>query len=555
MTHYGQSRQPQYMDSETGTIRKGRMGESIRVALVYPNTYPVGMSNLGFQTVYRLFNEVEHVVCERAFLPEKGLLQAGIRTLETRARLNDFDIIAFSISFENDYPHVLSILKNSGLPLRSVDRPVSMPLVLAGGVACFLNPEPLASFIDCFFIGEAEPIIAEFFQLYHPNIERRHFLRELTGHVPGIYVPAQYRTDYHKDGTIKSFVPISDVPEKIRRIYVKDLAETSTTSVVVTPHTAFGRMFLIEVGRGCPHGCRFCTTGYVYRPYRFRGGAQLTASLEKGLSMTDRIGLVGAAITDLPELPLLCQKAVEGKAQVSFSSFRADRLSSHLISLIGQSRSKTATIAPDAGSQRMRDVIKKKITEEDVLSAVDKLVSAGIPHIKLYFMIGLPAETQDDVVEIVTLCRRVKQAFLDSSRKTRRMGAITVSINPFVPKPFTPFQWAAMDKGSVLKEKIQIIHNGLKKMPNVRVIAETPKQAFIQALLSRGDQKTGDILLRLHESGHGWTKILRGADINADFYVLRERTADEILPWSHIDHGFADSLLEREYEKAKTTMT
>ena len=511
------------------------------------------MSNLGFQTVYRLFNDMDDVICERAFLPEKDPLQSGVKTIETRSRLNDFDIIAFSISFENDYPHVLTILKGCGVPLRSGDRFDSMPLVLAGGVACFLNPEPLAPFMDCFFIGEAESILSEFFQVYHPKIKRRQILKSLAAQLPGIYVPSFYRTDWHKDKTIKSFSPVSDSPSKIHRVYIKDLAEISTTSVVVSPLTTFGQMFLIEVGRGCPHGCRFCTTGYVYRPYRFRGGPQLIASLEKGLSITDRIGLVGAAITDLPDLSSLCQKAVACKAQVSFSSFRADRLSPHLISLIGQSGSKTATIAPDAGSQRMRDVIKKGITEDDVLMAVDKLVSAGIPHLKLYFMIGLPTESGEDIIEIINLCRRIKQTFLGSSRKKGRMGSITVSINPFVPKPFTPFQWAAMDEGHVLQNKIQTIAQGLKKLPNVRMIAETPRQAFIQALLSRGDQKVSEILLQLCESGKNWAKILKETEIDVKFYAARERAADEILAWDHIDHGFSPSLLEREYKKALKT--
>jgi radical SAM superfamily enzyme YgiQ (UPF0313 family) len=550
MIRHVESRSREYIDSETGAIRRGRSRGNIKVALVYPNTYPVGMSNLGFQTVYRLFNDMEQVVCERAFIPEKGPLPADIRTLETRRRLTEFHIVAFSISFENDYPHVLTVLEASGLPVRSADRTDSMPLVVAGGVACFLNPEPLAAFIDCFFIGEAESLLPGFFQVYDPKIRRRDVLRDLADQLPGMYVPSLYRTEYHGDGTIKSVLPISRGPEKILRSYARDLSEISTTSVIVSPHTSFGRMFLIETSRGCPHGCRFCTTGYMYSPFRFRHGDQLLSSLKKGMAMTNRIGLVGAAIADLPDLPQVCEAAKAAKALVSFSSFRADRLTPHLISLIRESRSKTATLAPDAGSQRMRDVIRKRITEENVLNAVDRLVSADIPHIRLYFMIGLPTETLDDVMEIVNLCRRVKQIFLDSSRKKGKMGAITVSVNPFVPKPFTPFQWAAMEDISVLQKKIKLIESGLKKMPNIRLIVETPREAMVQALLSRGDQRVADVLLRLSARRQNWTRILKDPDCKADFHATRERSLNEIFPWSHIDHGFETAQLESEYGKA-----
>ncbi len=550
MTKKNQTPYKELVASEIHTIFKSPKGR-INVALVYPNTYHVGMSSLGFQTVYRLFNEVEHVVCERAFLPPKGPFPTtGIKTLETGRNLNRFDIIAFSISFENDYPNVLNILDSAGIPLQAADRDSRFPLVMAGGVACFLNPEPLSLFMDCFLIGEAEPIIPEFFKVYDPKESREPNLLSLARNVTGVYLPSSYQKAFYQDGAVKSFEPVADVPEKIRRPYVETISEFSTTSTVITPHTPFGRTFLIEVSRGCPHGCRFCSTGYVYHPPRFRGLSQLTESLEKGMSMTNRIGLVGAAVTDLPDLTALCRRVGQADVRVSFSSLRADRLSPEIIAVLRKSRVKTATIAPDAGSARMRRVIKKGISEDGILSASQRLVEAGIPNLKLYFMIGLPTETRDDIEAIVDLVTKVKQVFLKASRVQKRIGTITVTINPFVPKPFTPFQWAAMDDDRNLKKKIKWIKNGLKTLSNVRVFAETPRQAYPQALLSRGDRRIGEVLLHLHKNRGNWAKTFKETGVDTDFFVLREIPSDRVLPWTFIDHGFDTSLLANEYDKA-----
>jgi len=542
-----------FAESETGAIQKDWAGR-IKIALVYPNRYPVGMSNLGFQTVYHLLNQIDHVVCERSFLPEGGKLEKNrITTIESGNRISDFDIIAFSVSFENDYPNLLTILNQAELPLKSSDRGAPHPLLMAGGVACFLNPEPIAPFIDCFLIGEAEAILPRLFETVSSRLldaDKRSCLQALARDVPGVYVPAFYTPGYDTDGTLCAFEPMGDVPEKIKRIFLKDLSNTPTCSAILTPDTSFERTFLIEVGRGCPHGCRFCSSGYIYRPPRFRPLSLLDKCLQHGISLTDRIGLVGAAVSDLPEIEELCSRVDPEVIRISFSSLRADALYPKLISALGKSRVKTATIAPDAGSERMRTVINKGISEQEILDAAENLVAGGIPNLRLYFMVGLPTETMDDVEEIVVLCKKIKHRFLKSSRMRKRIGEITVSLSCFVPKPFTPFQWVAMDDVQLLKKKIKKVKNGLKRVANVSVHSDVPRWAYIQALLSRGDRKVARILSLAHENQGNWPKTFKASPINPDYYVHREHSLDERLPWDFLDQGIDKSFLIKEYKRA-----
>ncbi len=541
------------MKSEIGTIRKQWKGR-IKVALVYPNTYHVGMSNLGFQTVYDLLNKIDHVVCERSFLPDDSGPAAGrIVAIESGSPISDFDIIAFSVSFENDYPNLLTILDRAEIPLRSDDRGTPHPLVIAGGIAFFSNPEPVSPFIDCFLIGEAEAILPRFFDIALPDLlsqDKRTCLKTFARNVTGAYVPAFYSTTYNTDGTVCAIEPVCDVPFKIERMYMKDLSSVPTCSAIITTDTTFDRTFLIEVGRGCPHGCRFCSTGFVYRPPRFRPFSLLDKCLQQGASMTDEIGLVGAAVSDLPDINKLCAQALEKDTRISFSSLRADALSPELLSILRQNKVKTATIAPDAGSERMRKVINKGITEEDVLNAAENLVAGGIPNLKLYFMIGLPTETMDDVEAIVLLCKQIKHRFLKSSRIRKRIGEITVSLNSFIPKPFTPFQWIPMDEVRSLKKKIKKIKDGLKRVANVRVHSDIPRWAYIQALLSSGDRKVAQILLLANQNRGNWPKTLKASPVNPDFYVHRERSLNELLPWDFIDNGINKSFLKQEYKRA-----
>ena len=544
-----------FLKSEIGTIRKS-WRQKIRIALVYPNRYHVGMSSLGYQTLYDLLNGLDQVVCERVFLPEsKRSETVRPTTIESGRPMADVDIIAFSISFENDYPHLLTLLEQAGIPLRSADRSIRHPLVIAGGVACFLNPEPIAPFIDCFLLGEAEGILPRFFEVFESGTDPQKLLKNLACHVPGAYVPAFYQARYHNDGTLATFEPHEDVPPKIKRVTLEDLNQISTSSAVVTPHTTFDRSFLVEVGRGCPHGCRFCSAGFIYRPPRFRSIAQLEQTIDRGAQLTDRIGLVGAAVSDLPEIEKLCEKYNDQNLRISFSSLRADRITPGLLSILKKSNVKTATIAPEVGSERMRRVINKGITEKDVLTAATMLVENGIPNLKLYFMIGLPGESEADVDAIIKLVKQIKHRFLTSSRARKHIGTITVSLNSFVPKPATPFQWAAMDDVRTLKGKIKKIKIELKKVANLRINSDIPRWAYIQALFSRGDRRVADILLMAHANKGNWPQTFKTVHLNSDFYVLRERDPGETLPWDFIDHGIKKSFLQREYQRAKQELT
>ncbi len=539
-----------FLSAETGTIKKDWRGK-ISVALTYPNTYHVGMSNLGFQTVYRLINDLDNVVCERAFLPEgAGGAHGRLRSLESGRRLADFDIIAFSISFENDYPNLLTILALAGLPLLSSERHTPHALIIAGGATSLLNPEPIALFVDCFLIGEAEPILPRFFEVYEKHAQREAVLEALAKGVPGAYVPAFYQVTYESDGTLAAFRPKGDFPPKVKRVIAEDLSLWDTCTTVLTPNTTFDNTYLIEAARGCPHGCRFCAAGFVYRPPRFRTTGQLENALDQAAGRARGVGLMAAAVSDVPGLESLCSKAIDRDLQLSFSSFRANLLTSSFLDVLKQARIKTATIAPDAGSERMRRVINKGISEEDILRATEWLVGAGILNLKLYFVIGLPGETMLDVESIVALCKRIKHRFLKTSRAMARLGQIIVSMSSFVPKPFTPFQWVPLEDLKSLKAKIKHVKDGLRRVANVRVHADLPKWAYIQALLSRGDRRTSELLVGVHKNNGNWAKTLKGSIINPDFYVYRERSLDEILPWDFIDHGINKAFLIEEYQKA-----
>ena len=517
---------------EQGAVRKQAKG-LIKAALVYPNTYSAGMSSLGFQTVYRLINQMDTVVCERVFLPEPEKNARQARSLETGLRLDEFDIVFFSISFENDFLHLVQLLGQAGIPLRSPDRNHLHPLVVAGGVACFLNPEPIAPFMDLFLLGEAECLIQSFFHTYEKNGTRAEFLQTLEQTVPGAYVPS-----LHPPRT----------PFRIQVQYLKNLYEISTFTTILTSQTAFKDAFLIEILKGCPHGCRFCSSGFIFRPPRIYPPQTIKACMDAASGKTDKIGLVSSAIADHPNITDICTYGKSRHFKLSFSSLRADKLSDELVSALSASGVKTATIAPEAGSEKMRAVINKKITEKVILEAAKKLVDAGIINLKLYFMIGLPFEEEADIHAIVELTKKIKSTFLDASKKQHKIGTITLSINPFIPKPFTPFQWAPMEKEKVLKHRVDIIHEGLKKTANVKVNVESLRKAKIHALLSLGDQKAADILE--YAAIKGWSVAIKENKTYCDAVVYQEKPLDSPLPWDFLDNRIKKEFLVKEFKKA-----
>ncbi|MFH2013062.1 MAG: TIGR03960 family B12-binding radical SAM protein [Pseudomonadota bacterium] len=543
---------------ERGTIKKAPGGK-ITVAITYPNLYYIGMSNLGFHSIYYSLNSLTDVLCERAFLPDENECQiytstnTALFTLESQRPLYQFDIVAFSISFENDYINILKILDMAKIPLERDERGNSHPLIIAGGVASSLNPEPVSDFIDLFVIGEGEEVVPELFASYKKGVEDGHKKNEILedmADVEGVYVPGYYSVRYNDDSTIRDFKAKGRGPEKVKRRWVKGIDKFKTHSVILTPETEFSNMFLIEISRGCRWGCRFCAAGYIYRPYRKRGLENLREAVADGLKDKDKIGLVGAAVSDYPMLSELCEFIQTRGGKVSLASLRANSLEDTTVKYLKESGHKTISLAPEVGSERLREVIGKKITEEDILRAVETTISNDILNLKLYFMIGLPTETIEDIEEIIHLVKKVKNSMLKASEGKKRLGKVTLSINSFVPKPATPFQWHPFDDIKSLNNKLKIIRNALKKESNVNIISDLPRWGYVQSLMSRGDRRVGRIILSAYRFGGDWKRAFRESEINPDFYVYRQRHFEEIFPWDFIDHGTKKEYLFAEYQKA-----
>jgi radical SAM family uncharacterized protein len=553
-----QRRLQQWLADEKGTIIK-EWGGRIPVALVYPNRYFVGMSNLGFQTVYHRLNRLSNVVCERVFLPESedmGVATSGPGPLsvETQRPLADFRIVAFSVGFENDYTNLVHLLQLAKLTLLSSRRHQNEPLVVAGGVATFLNPEPIAPYIDIFLLGEAETLLDHFINTWREadqnSASRAEQLTNLAQRVPGTYIPSLFQPEYHSDGRLRSFQPLAQVPDKIPARKTKIPNQEVAVSRILTPHTEFADTVLVEIGRGCGRGCRFCAAGFVYRPVRHQRGDEL---LRTALDTTDaggKVGLLSSAVSDHPDIDALCVQLRQAGTQLSVSSLRADSVTPSLLQALQQSGAKTIAIAPEAGSQRLRQVINKNLSEAQIIDAVSVALSSGIHNVRLYFMLGLPSETEEDVNEIIQLTKRIKHRQLVIGRGQKRLGTLTLSVHSFVPKPFTPFQWVPFFDLPVLKQRIKKLKRGLGSVANVRVHADVPRWAHTQALLSRGDRRLTPLLTAVVENGGNWPKAVKSVNVNPDFYVYRHRQEQELFPWDFIDHGVSKQYLWSEYQAA-----
>lgn len=540
--------------AERGTVRKPG-GAELSVALAYPNTYHVGMSNLGVHRIYSLLNARNDTVCERVFLPDEDDLEEYARSgtklfaLESGRPVRDFDILAFSVSFEQDYLHVLEMLRLAGIPADKRERSGDDPLVLLGGICSFFNPEPLADFFDAVIVGEGEKAAGEFLDAYlrHREQPRQDLLLGLSG-VPGVYIPEFYAVSYREDGTIgERTALVAGVPDRVTKRTEPDISESSAATAILTPNTEFGDMHLLEMTRGCGRHCRFCMAGYIYLPPRHLSAAAATARAEEAAGRCRMVGLVGAALSDYPDIGALCD-AVPGK--LSVSSLRADSVGESLVRRLAASGHKTVSIAPEAGSERLRRVINKNVTDGDILRAADLVFGSGIPNLKLYFIIGLPTETQEDVQAIAGLALRVRDVQLRHARTAGRIGRITLSVNSFVPKPFTPFQWEPMEAVAVLKKKMRFLAKTVQGIGNMNMIHDLPKWEYLQALLSRGDRRIGRLLRAALENGGDWRAAANEAGLETDFFVTRARAADEALPWDFIDIGVRKDYLSKERERA-----
>jgi len=537
---------------ETGVTPKAAAG--LTFCLVYPNRYHAAMSNLGFQAVHSLLNAYPDVLCERAFLPDREELEeyrksgSKLLSLESQRPLTDFDVIAFSVSFESDYLNIPPILNLAGIPVYAAERDATMPLVMAGGAALFLNPEPVADFMDLVCIGEAEPLLPGLLEVLtsEEQIGRDELLTRCA-RVPGIYVPSLYETVY-EGVRLLSRRPLAGAPQTVRRIWDEEAGRRPTTSEILTEATEFADMYLIEVSRGCPRGCRFCAAGFIYLPYRQRTLEAVKAEVAKGLQERQRIGLVGAAVSDYHGIGDLCRYILDQGGKISVSSLRIDGLDDELIEALKESGHKTVALAPEGGSQRLRDLIRKNISEEQILAACDRLIGRDILNLKLYFIIGLPTETAADLDEMVGLVERIRERVIAAARKNKRLGEVVLSINPFIPKPFTPFQWCGMEDLKTLEKKAKYLHKALGRLSNVRIQMEGLKDAYLQALLSRGDRRLAPLLFKAGESG-GWRRAAKELALDTDAYVCRNIPLNELLPWDFIDSGVKEKLVS-EYERA-----
>lgn len=520
--------------SEQGAIPAGR-GGALSVCLIYPNHYTVAMSSLGFQAAYTLFNDQPDVVCERAFLPDRDELAVyekngdTLVSLENERPLSDFDVIAFSVSFEPDFINIPKILRLARIPELSCHRTDAAPLVIAGGAAFLINPEPVAEFFELIAIGEGENLIPPLAALLVKHQGSRLLMVQKAGTLPGMYYPA----DSAKRSIQRQTAPLDAPPSQ---------------SEVLTVETEFGNMFLVEISRGCPRGCRFCAAGFVYQPFRQQPLEQLKATVLKGLNYRKTIGLVGAAVSDHRQIEELCHFIVEQGGSPSLSSLRVDRLTPGMLDLLAKSGHRTISLAPEGGSQRMRDMIRKNLTADQILDAAEAVARAGILNLRLYFIIGLPGETDDDLEELVRLTAAVRKRVVEQARTHKRLGEITLSVNPFIPKPNTPLQWAGMCPLHELKRKVAWLEKQLRPLANVRLKVEDLQGCMLQALLSRGGRELTALILEM-SSGLNLKKAVKNCGIDLDRRVSAALPLGVTQPWE-ITQVVDRERLEKEYRAA-----
>lgn len=527
----------------------------LRVLLVYPNTRDVAMANLGFQQVYSLMNQIEGVECDRYAFPigwkpeTQNLDGDALRSMELNKHPLDFDVIAFSISFEPDYLNAVIALKYFGIPLDREERKTSFPMIVAGGSAIFINPEPLADCMDVFFIGEGEGMAERFFELLRDTEDKDQFYERAVS-IPGIYLPQSYRPRMEEDQQV-GITALNGAPPRVVRHWVQQEDSLCTHSVLPDEDSTFKDMALMEVTRGCIWACRFCTAGFIYRPPRLpdleKTYDSMITRLEGMGKSVKTVGLVGPSVTDHPDLPALARKITDEGKKLSFSSLRMETLTDELVDLILKSGQKTLTVAVDGPSERMRDVINKAATDDFIVEKCRFLTRKGILHLKIYSIIGLPHETDEDIDQFIRLVERVQAGYIEECRPLGRLGRLTISLSPLVPKPGTPFQWHPMEQVKSLKKKFAKVRKALGKLPYLKMSFGSPNEAYLQTYLSRGDRNAHAFFKTYLNNGHDAKSALNKHFV--DQIVYRQYEKEDYLPWDIVDHGYRNGFLWEDYQR------
>ena len=573
-----------YIGNEFNSVVKDKEKVALRGAFLFPDVYEIGMSHLGIQILYDMFNKREDMWCERVYSPwpdlDRVMREQNIPLfgLESQEPVKNEDFLFITLQYEMCYTNVLQALDLAGIPLHAVERTDEDPIVIGGG-PCTYNPEPIAPFFDLFYIGEGEVVYDQLFDTYLENKKnggtRLDFLKKAC-QIPGIYVPQFYEVTYHEDGTVAAFTPsIPEAPEKIKKQLVMDMTEATYPEKPVVPFIkATQDRVVLEIQRGCIRGCRFCQAGMVYRPTRERDVEKLKELATHMLRNTghDEISLSSLSSSDYSHLPELVNYLIdscpEKGVNISLPSLRIDAFSLDVMSKVQDVKKSSLTFAPEAGSQRLRNVINKGLTEENILHGAGEAFKGGWNQVKLYFMLGLPTETEDDMKGIAHLAQKIAETYYEEVPKEKRNGKVQVNVSTsfFVPKPFTPFQWAGMYREEDFVEKAKVVKSEIRAQLNQRSIRYSwhePDVTILEGFLARGDRRCSKVILRAYEKGaiydawsesfdyNIWKESFAETNTDIDFYTLRERSTDEILPWDFIDAGVTKKFLIHEWEQAK----